>query len=127
MDGVRQMAFKANNRFRSLAFAAHGICHVVRHEPNMRLHIAGAAVAMGTGLWLGLTPEEWRWIGLSIALVTSAECLNTAVERACDVADPELNPLIKQAKDAAAGAVLIAAVFAAWNGASIVWLRLMAI
>jgi diacylglycerol kinase len=36
------------------------------------------------------------------------EILNTAIERLADAAVPEIHPLIAQAKDAAAGAVLVA-------------------
>jgi diacylglycerol kinase (ATP) len=41
--------------------------------------------------------------------VWTAEALNTAFEFLCDVASPEFHPLVKQAKDVAAAAVLIAA------------------
>ena len=113
------MSFKAGSRLQSFGFALQGIYHVARHEPNMRVHLIFAAAAVCGGLWAGLSLEAWRWVGLALALVTSAECLNTAVERACDVADPALNPLIKQSKDAAAGAVLLTAIFAAVIGASV--------
>lgn len=113
------MSFKAGSRLQSFRFALEGIRHVALHEPNMRIHLACAAAAIGAGLWAELSLEAWRWVGLALALVTSAECLNTAVERACDVADPERNPLIKQAKDAAAGAVLLTAAFAMWVGVSV--------
>lgn len=97
-----------------------GIGHVIRHEANMQVHLACALIATLAGLWLDLDLEQWRWIGLAIALVTSAECCNTAIERACDAIDIEHNALIKQAKDAAAGAVLLAALFAAGIGVTVV-------
>ena len=43
------------------------------------------------------------------ALVLSLELMNGALEAAVDLASPELHPLAKFAKDAAAGAVLLAA------------------
>jgi diacylglycerol kinase (ATP) len=39
-----------------------------------------------------------------------AEALNTAIEFLADVASPEFHPLVKKAKDVAAGAVLISAI-----------------
>ena len=45
--------------------------------------------------------------------VWTAEALNTAFEFLADVASPEFHPLVKHAKDVAAGAVLIAAFGAA--------------
>jgi diacylglycerol kinase len=45
---------------------------------------------------------------MAITIVWAMEAVNTAVERLADAAVPEIHPLIAQAKDAAAGAVLIA-------------------
>ena len=47
--------------------------------------------------------------------------MNTAVERVCDAVTTEQNPLIKMAKDAAAGAVLIGAVASVVIGVLIFW------
>jgi diacylglycerol kinase (ATP) len=44
--------------------------------------------------------------------VLSAEAVNTAVEALADKLSPEPDPLIKRAKDVAAGAVLIVAIAA---------------
>lgn len=48
-----------------------------------------------------------------IILVISLELLNTAVERTVDLVTSDVKPLAKQAKDVAAGAVLIASFGAA--------------
>jgi diacylglycerol kinase (ATP) len=53
------------------------------------------------------------------ALVLSLEMMNCALEAAVDLASPELHPLAKYAKDAAAGAVLVAALTSVVVG---VWL-----
>jgi diacylglycerol kinase (ATP) len=45
-----------------------------------------------------------------------AEALNTAFEILCDVASPQFHPKVKQAKDVAAGAVLVLAVGAVATG-----------
>jgi diacylglycerol kinase (ATP) len=42
--------------------------------------------------------------------VWTAEALNTAFEFLADAASPEFHPLVKHAKDVAAGAVLISAI-----------------
>ena len=47
------------------------------------------------------------------------ECVNTAVEAVVDLVTQERKPLAKKAKDAAAGAVLIAAMMAAVIGCRI--------
>lgn len=92
--------------------AVAGVAHVVRTERNMRIHVAGAVLAVAFGAYSGLSRDEWLWVALAIALVWFAECVNTAVERTVDRIGEERHPLAKAAKDAAAGAVLIAAAFA---------------
>lgn len=48
----------------------------------------------------------------AVFMVIVTELMNTAVEAAVDLAQPHIHPLAKAAKDTAAGAVLLAAVFA---------------
>jgi len=50
-------------------------------------------------------------------LVWVTEALNTALEHLADVVSPEANPLVGAAKDAAAGAVLLAAIASVAIGA----------
>ena len=55
------------------------------------------------------------------ALVLALEAVNTAVEKAVDLATNEIKKLAKVSKDAAAGAVLIAAIGAVAVGISILY------
>ncbi len=55
------------------------------------------------------------------ALVLSLEAVNTAVERAADLASKEINELARAAKDTAAGAVLISAEASVICGIIILW------
>ena len=50
------------------------------------------------------------------ALVLSLELVNTAIEAVVDLASPDIHPLAKLSKDAAAGAVLISAIISAVIG-----------
>ncbi|WP_083436660.1 diacylglycerol kinase family protein [Paenibacillus sp. P22] len=66
---------------------------------------------------LGLKRTEWALLLLVSALVLAAELINTAIERAVDLAcGGELHPLAKLAKDTASGAVLVCAAAAAAVG-----------
>lgn len=65
---------------------------------------------------MGLSTLEWALVALASALVLSAEAMNTAVEKLADRVSPEKHPLVRDAKDAAAAAVLIAAIGAAVLG-----------
>jgi diacylglycerol kinase len=107
------------SRVQSFRHAFAGLAFVVRHEPNMRIHIAAAILAVVLGWLLQIDAVEWRWLILAIGLVLGAEALNTAVEQACNAITRNQNAAIKVAKDAAAGAVLIAAATAALIGASV--------
>lgn len=72
---------------------------------KVQLCLAGVAVALGAAL--GISVGEWTAVVVCIGAVLGAECLNTALEDAVDLASPELHPLAKTAKDAAAGGVLL--------------------
>lgn len=122
-----ETARRAGGRLRSIAFAVDGLGFLVRHEPNMRLHLGAALVAIAAGVWFGLSMMEWQWVILAIALVLMAEALNTAVEQSCNAVSREFQPAIKAAKDVAAGAVLISAAAAALIGAFVFVPYLMAI
>lgn len=64
------------------------------------------------GILLGLQSWEWVVIVLVSAAVISLELINSALERALDKLHPGHDPLIGQAKDILAGAVLVMAVAA---------------
>ena len=51
-----------------------------------------------------------------MALVTSLELMNTAIEETVNLASPEIHPLAKVSKDVAAGSVLLSAIFSAIIG-----------
>lgn len=101
---------------RGFGFAFEGMLHAARTERNIRVHIVIALCCVLLGLFLGLSWIEWAVIALAMSGVFTSEMMNTAVEYLIDLASPEHHPLAKIAKDAAAGAVLINAVFAALVG-----------
>ncbi|QJC52549.1 diacylglycerol kinase family protein [Paenibacillus albicereus] len=101
----------------SLSDACAGIAAAIRSERNMRIHLAAGAAACALAAWLGIGPLQWAALTLAISLVLAAELMNTAVERAVDLASGgKLHPLAKVAKDAAAGAVLVCAAASAVIG-----------
>ncbi len=70
-------------------------------------------------LILRISLQGWIAIIIASGVVLAAECLNSAIELLCDAVSPEEHPLIGRAKDAAAGAVLIASVAAAAVGVAV--------
>jgi len=75
-----------------------------------------AVIVILAGYFTGLSRTEWYIVLLLIALMFALEMINTAIERVVDLASPNFHPLAKQAKDIAAGAVLVFALFSAIIG-----------
>ena len=96
----------------SFGFALRGIWVVARAERNFQIHLLACVVVTGTAYWLGCTALEWAILLLTMGFVLVAEALNTAIEIVVDLVSPEYHVLAGHAKDAAAGAVLLAAITA---------------
>lgn len=123
--GLRERFMRADRRRRapampvqgslrwSLNWAVEGILYALRTQRNMQLHLTAAFVAMVMALVLDISRLELLVIVVAASLVILTEMFNTAVEAAVDAIITEYNPLVKVAKDVAAGAVLVAAVNAA--------------
>lgn len=93
------------------AFVGVGVAVV--GERNLKIQCVLATVAVALALWLGFDPISWCLLFLSIGIVVTAELLNTAVERVVDLAaGGEYHALARDAKDVAAGAVVIASLTA---------------
>lgn len=118
-------SFSFRRRAQSFRCAFRGVAHVVRSQHNAWIH-AGATVAVVLGaVILQVSAFEWTVLVLAIAGVWSTEALNTAVEAIGDALSLERHPMIGLAKDAAAGAVLLAAIGAMLVGIFIFGPRLL--
>jgi len=104
-------------RAHSFRYAFNGIKLVFQREHSSWIHLGAAAIAIVFGILLKIDLNAWRWIALCIGLVIASEIINTAIERACDAISTDDNPLIGQAKDMGAGAVLICSISALIIGA----------
>jgi len=112
------------SRLHSFAHAFRGLAYVVRTQRNAWIHVVISVIVLLLSLWLRLDPLEWAVIILTMAMVFTAEFLNTAIEAVVDLASPHKHPLAKVGKDVGAGAVLIAAIAAVLVGLLIIWPRL---
>lgn len=94
-----------------------GVRATASTERNFKVHLALCAAVLLLGALLRVPRLDWGLLCLAIGLVLSAELMNTAVEAAVNLTVGErLHPMAKKAKDAAAGAVLASAFFAALIG-----------
>ena len=100
----------------SFKYASEGIITTIKEERNMFIHFLIAIIVVITGVYVRLSLNEWLICLLLFALVFSLELINTAIENTVDLVTTKKNKKAKMAKDAAAGAVLIAAIFASIIG-----------
>ncbi|HVF71374.1 MAG TPA: diacylglycerol kinase family protein [Chthoniobacterales bacterium] len=113
--------FEFTGRIRSFRHALTGIVRMMRCQHNAWIHAIATVVVLAAAVLLRISAADWCWIILAISIVWTAEALNTAFEFLADAASPEFHPLVRDAKDVAAGAVLITAIAAAILGAIIFW------
>ena len=106
---------------KSFCYAFCGVVSCLKTERNMRVHFCAAFYVFMLMPFYGFTAVEKAVILLTIGSVISAEAFNTAAEAAADAVTLEKRPELRLAKDAAAGGVLITAVFAAAVGFVLFW------
>lgn len=102
--------FSFTARLHSFRYALAGLRTLLLTQHNAWIHAVATVLVVAAGLALGLSLAEWCWLVLAMTLVWMAEAFNTALEFLADAVTQEFHPLILQAKDVAASAVLIAAI-----------------
>lgn len=116
MPDARGNRFSFRARARSFRFAFRGIMEVLRHQHNFRIHLIALILAVIAGFFFRISLAEWMFILIISALVLCLEIVNTAIEYFVDLVSPGFNEKAGMAKDLAAAAVLLAAVFALIGG-----------
>ena len=123
--GQRQWALGA-----SFGYALSGLWYAIRTQLNMRIHLSVSVAVLALGLYVGLDWTQWAVLSLTVGAVLIAELFNTVAEAALDAATPYYHPLVKIAKDVAAGAVLLTALLSVLVGVLILgpptWIKIAA-
>lgn len=96
----------------SFRWAVCGLVDAWQKERNMKIHSVATFLVLVLGLWLHLERLEWLFILSAVFLVVTMEMLNTSLERVVDLFTREYHPLAGAAKNAAAGAALLASLYA---------------
>ena len=112
---------------KTLSYGFNGILYTLKHERNMVIHFLVMTLVIIAGIVFKITFVEWGVCFVLFALVLSLELMNTALENVVDLVTEEKKPKAKVAKDAAAGAVLVAAIFSVIIGISIFLPRLLSL
>jgi diacylglycerol kinase (ATP) len=118
---IEDNRFSIAGRMRAFGYAIAGLIYAFKIGHAIWIQSAIASVVILVGFYLQISSSDWRWIALAITLVWTTEIMNTAVETVCDALHPEHHNMIGVAKDAAAGAVLMAAIGAVAIGTLTFW------
>lgn len=107
---------KNGSFFDRCGYAFNGVRMVWRREKSFRMHCGFALLAVAVAAFTRPGLIWWAIVGLCIAVVFAAEMVNAALEYLIDRVHPEIHEEIGYAKDAAAGAVLLASIGTACVG-----------
>ncbi len=106
-----------DSRARSFRYAFAGWWYVIRTQRNAWIHATVSIAVILVSFWLRIRPRDWAVIMVAIAMVWTAEFLNTALEAVVDLASQhQYDELARVGKDVGAAAVLIASISAAIIG-----------
>ena len=103
-------------RIQSFGYAGRGVWLAISTEANMKIHLAVAVLVVMAGFFFQISATEWMACLVCFGLVFTTEMINTAIENVVDLASPNRHELARNAKDVAAGAVLISAIISAIVG-----------
>lgn len=101
---------------RSFGYALEGLVLAAKVDQNVKIHITIGILVIPVSLFLKVSIFELLFIIFSIFFVLITEMMNTAVEEMTNLILKEHSREAKIAKDVAAAAVLLSAVFAAIVG-----------
>jgi len=102
--------------FKSFKYAGEGILTALKLGRNLKVHFLATLAIAVLSLFLQISRGEYVMLLLTIGSVVCLEIVNSAIEETVDLVTLERNPRAKNAKDMAAGAVLIAAFIAVFIG-----------
>ena len=105
----------------SYKYAIRGIWLAFRYEPNMIFHVIATIAVLILNALLEVSRIDWLITLALIGVVLMSEIFNTAIEKLANRITPEQDSMIGQAKDLAAGAVLIMGIASAICAVIIYW------
>ena len=117
METLRQDYGKEFIKYVHKYGALTGIITAFKEERNMRKHLVSAILVVLAGLIFRVSATEWLFLLMAVFLVIALEIVNSAIENVVDLASNyHFSMLAKNAKDMAAGAVLVVSCYALITG-----------
>lgn len=92
--------------------ALSGLFEGIRYDRSISVQILLAIISLLFFSFLKLNYIEWLFVLSAISIVLISEYLNSAIEDLCDLLVKKYDLHVKEIKDIAAAAVLIAAIYA---------------
>ena len=93
--------------YRRFRYALSGVQQSLKSEKSLRFQSIAALICLLTLAFLGASLQWWAIFVLLICSILAAELFNTALEHSLDLLHPGQHSMVKLAKDAAAGGVLL--------------------
>ena len=106
---------------KSVGYALKGIGTGIKNERNVRIDIVAAFYVFAFSVFYDFSKTEYLILILVCFNVLAFELMNTAVERSVDKPDDAHYMQAGEAKDTAAGGVLLSAIGAAIIGILLFW------
>ncbi|WP_307208915.1 diacylglycerol kinase family protein [Chryseobacterium lathyri] len=106
---------------RSFLNAFRGIFLMIKTERNFRIELAAFFINLVLIFYFRLSSIDTTLIFMASIGVLSAEIFNTAVEKICDMIQPDFDKRIGFIKDISAGAVLLMAIGSVIVGIIVYW------
>ncbi|AYZ12652.1 diacylglycerol kinase family protein [Chryseobacterium arthrosphaerae] len=97
---------------KSFLNAFRGVFAMIKTERNFQIELTAFFINLFLIFYFNLSGTDAALILLVSAAVLSAEIFNTAIERICDLIQPDFDPRIGFIKDISAGAVILMAIAA---------------
>lgn len=94
-------------RWKSLTYAVQGLWHLIMTEAQFKFHFIMAVLTCVLGFVYQISSTEWLFQTVIIAMILSAEALNTAIEKLSDIVEPKYSKIIGHIKDMGAAGVFI--------------------
>lgn len=116
---MKKTKWHNTNFLQATKYALNGIKYVYQTQRNIIFQSVIGLLVVACGILFSITKIEWIVLALTIAFVLVSEFFNTAIETTVDLCTEERNEKAKNAKDVAAGAVLLASINAIIVGAII--------
>ena len=106
---------------KSFLNAFRGIFFMLRSERNFQLEVFALFINIFLIFYLKLSNFDTILILIVSFGVLTAEIFNTAIEKICDIIQPEFDKRIGFIKDVSAGAVTLMAILSVIVGISVYW------